>query len=505
MECSKLTDSVGWEGDVLGRRDVANFLDGVISAKVAAQQVNGQEGALCIAIDGDWGVGKTFFVDRWTKELSGKQFPVVRFDAWKNDLADDPLIGFISELKHTLEPWIARLPVSAKIRSGLAKRTKTVIKQAARATLPLAASAGTAFAARHFGDQGIAALKDAFGDGGDPDADVVKPAAQFKISDKALQAFFESALKQHQGKQTAISNLVEQLELLVEFMKGEPIIQLPLFIFIDELDRCRPDYAIRLLEGMKHLFNAKGVCFVVTTNLLQLSEAIKAVYGNNFDGYGYLKRFFDFEYQLPDPEGMAYARYLIKTSTLTNRKLQTGIRVKAGRWDSQAVALDVCFYRVAQLFSLTLRSQRQVLLQTEAAATALPNTHTIHIFYLFCLAATAHKRPDVIAVLNNNRPPNIGPFLDTLPNLTISYSGRRGNGDYHEGDIELKSLFNMYQGWSIKTRTELAQSSARDDDYPSGLLFDLARESEDARGLTPLSAYSRCVRLAGQMFKPLMD
>jgi len=500
-----LADSVEWEGDVLGRRDVANFLDGVISAKVAAQQVNGQEGALCIAIDGDWGVGKTFFVDRWTKELSGKQFPVVRFDAWKNDLADDPLIGFISELKHTLEPWIARLPVSAKIRGGLTRRAKTVIKQAARATLPLAASAGTAFAMRHLGEQGVGALKDAFGDVEVPEADVVKTAAQFKISDKVLQAFFDSALKKHQGRQAAITNLVEQLESLVEFMKGEPIIQLPLFIFIDELDRCRPDYAIRLLEGMKHLFNAKGVCFVVTTNLLQLSEAIKAVYGNNFDGYGYLKRFFDFEYQLPDPEGMAYARYLIRTSTLNHRLLDTGIRVKAGRWDSKAVALDVCFYRVAQLFSLTLRSQRQVLLQTEAAASALPMNHKIHIFYLFCLAATAHKRPDVISLLNSNKSPNVGPFLDGLPNLSIEYSGRRSNGDYHEGEMTLKTLFNMYQGWSVKTKTELAQGGARAEDYPSGLLFELVREPEDARGHSPLSAYSRCVRLAGQMFKPIAD
>ena len=75
----------------------------------------------------------------------------------------------------------------------------------------------------------------------------------------------------------------------------------PLVVVIDELDRCRPSYAVELLEVAKHLFRVDHVVFVLTVNRSELAHSIRSLYGNDFDGDGYLRRFFDIAFQLPAP------------------------------------------------------------------------------------------------------------------------------------------------------------------------------------------------------------
>ena len=83
---------------------------------------------------------------------------------------------------------------------------------------------------------------------------------------------------------------------------------LPLIVAIDELDRCRPSYAIELLEVAKHLFAVDHVVFVLAVNCEQLAHSVKALYGNDFDAEGYLRRFFDVDCQLPEPGRDAFIR-----------------------------------------------------------------------------------------------------------------------------------------------------------------------------------------------------
>ena len=75
----------------------------------------------------------------------------------------------------------------------------------------------------------------------------------------------------------------------------------PLIVMIDELDRCRPSYAVELLEIAKHLFSVDHIVFVLAVNRSQLAHSIRAVYGSGFDAEGYLRRFFDADFQLPAP------------------------------------------------------------------------------------------------------------------------------------------------------------------------------------------------------------
>lgn len=72
-----------------------------------------------------------------------------------------------------------------------------------------------------------------------------------------------------------------------------------ILIIIDELDRCKPTYAVEMLEIIKHFFNESNIIFMFGSNKKELSETIKKQYGNNFDGFKYLNRFFDFEFKLP--------------------------------------------------------------------------------------------------------------------------------------------------------------------------------------------------------------
>ena len=87
----------------------------------------------------------------------------------------------------------------------------------------------------------------------------------------------------------------------------------PFYVLVDELDRCRPTYAISLLERAKHLFEVNDVVFIVATDTKQLSSAIRAVYGQEFDSPRYLGRFFDRTYEFDTPENSAFVAHMVST------------------------------------------------------------------------------------------------------------------------------------------------------------------------------------------------
>lgn len=83
-----------------------------------------------------------------------------------------------------------------------------------------------------------------------------------------------------------------------------------LVIFIDELDRCKPSFAVELLEIIKHYFNSDKVIFVLSTNLKEFQYCIKHYYGEGFDGWKYLDRFIDIRLTLPIITVEDYCKYL---------------------------------------------------------------------------------------------------------------------------------------------------------------------------------------------------
>jgi len=95
-------------------------------------------------------------------------------------------------------------------------------------------------------------------------------------------------------------------------------VPLPVFVLIDELDRCRPPYAIAMLERIKHLFEIPDVVFVVATDSEQLVHSIRAVYGQDFSGSRYLTRFFDLSYTFPAPKTLGLVRSFLNEMPRAN-------------------------------------------------------------------------------------------------------------------------------------------------------------------------------------------
>lgn len=99
-----------------------------------------------------------------------------------------------------------------------------------------------------------------------------------------------------------------RVELKKEMKDYQKDINKKIVFFVDELDRCRPNFAIELLEVIKHLFDIDNFIFIVAIDKEQLSHSIANIYGQNMDTEGYLRRFFDLDYKLPKIDTRQYIK-----------------------------------------------------------------------------------------------------------------------------------------------------------------------------------------------------
>ena len=117
---------------------------------------------------------------------------------------------------------------------------------------------------------------------------------------KSLRPTHRKGFRAYQGAQQTLRDFRDTLQDAASSL-SESEGGLPLVVVIDELDRCRPSYAAELLEIAKHLFAVDHVVFVLAVNQDQLAHSMCSLYGNAFDGAGYLRRFFDIDLRLPEP------------------------------------------------------------------------------------------------------------------------------------------------------------------------------------------------------------
>ena len=128
---------------------------------------------------------------------------------------------------------------------------------------------------------------------------------------ETLDKLFEDKINSYSQQIQSIEDFKSQLSTLSSKLESkssqlepnnkklEPNNKTPIVIIIDELDRCRPTFAVEILETIKHLFSVPNVCFILVINKKQLVETIKSVYGQGFDATTYLEKFFTFEVELP--------------------------------------------------------------------------------------------------------------------------------------------------------------------------------------------------------------
>ncbi|WP_392343272.1 P-loop NTPase fold protein [Pseudoalteromonas prydzensis] len=237
-------------------------------------------------LNAEWGAGKTYFLKRWSQEL--KNFPVVYIDAWQQDYSDDPFLTVISGI-------IKQLQLQAKFDITIPKSAVSMFKAVAPAiaqglTKKISGIDIDELHALLFSDDEI-------------DNDQNQNTNKLTGSDfsPAVKALAQNLIKDHEAKNKSIEVIKSKLADWVSKFEQQEDRTLPIFVFIDELDRCRPSYAVEMLETIKHIFDVKGIVFVVATDTEQLQHTIKSIYGEGFDAKVYLGRFFNSRYSLKRP------------------------------------------------------------------------------------------------------------------------------------------------------------------------------------------------------------
>ncbi|ATG44320.1 KAP family P-loop domain protein [Phaeobacter piscinae] len=233
---------------------------------------------LVIALDGAWGSGKSFFLKCWVGEHLKREettTQTVYFDAFQHDFLDDPLIALTGAIAERFED-----PAQTDNAQGTEQSQK--MKKAAwaigRGILRIGASVATAGATEVLSGIGDT-IAEAVGD-------EAKTLINSSVGDVEATKFWNA----HDARITAMEAFRSALTELTEPNdKGRP--QRKLVIVIDELDRCRPDYALSLLEIIKHFFNVDGVHFVLGVNLKELQNSVKARYGIGVEAETYLQKF----------------------------------------------------------------------------------------------------------------------------------------------------------------------------------------------------------------------
>lgn len=289
-----------WSKDKLNRKNYADFLYKVICS---AQVNNDEDNALIFSIDGDWGTGKSFFINIWMQQLQKDGHLVSRFDAWKNDIIDDPLIGFISHVYSAIESWKDQLPIDDLALDAAKDKTEKILSSVKEKMLPICTEVVKGLAKKGASYLVTEEVVD-FVLQNNKSADEASLIKDNAVASKLI----ENKILAHNKNIQVIEKFKEELssaayELTKALGKKGPVI-----IFIDELDRCRPDYAVRLLEVLKHVFNSKGICFISSANISQLEHSIKTIYGSEFNSELYLDRFFNYRLVLPKPSVGDYIR-----------------------------------------------------------------------------------------------------------------------------------------------------------------------------------------------------
>jgi hypothetical protein len=394
---------IAWLGDKLNRQSEGEFLTDYLTNKYTIDTAEHNKNFV-LNVNADWGFGKTYFLQNLSIELENRQHQVVYFDAWKNDFSDKPMLGFIAEINDALSLFMDKDDSKIqKAKSGIKEKLLKLKSSAA----PLMAG----FLAKQLVGASFDQIEELFNDEDAPEEnatqqnssgslqkDVVKTVSS--ITTKAA----EFALKEHSNTKKSIEAFKVNLKDLVDYIQAETGFKLPLFILVDELDRCRPNYAIELLETIKHLFDVDGVYFIVATASHQLSHSVNAVYGNNFESKRYLNRFFDQEYKLATPNQQEYCQFLWdKYIPDKNVFLYLFSDNYYKSSDDENINMNVVLVNlVAQYTRSSLRDIEQAVKLLQAINLTYPDKlySILVIFLIFCKI----RHPDLFIMIKNKWP-----------------------------------------------------------------------------------------------------
>lgn len=219
-------------------------------------------------MEGGWGIGKTVFTHRLiqkieTKEGLSRPVQCLYIDAFRSDYIEDPLFMLISSIANFLK---GREERDGEWKKSVLPLAKSLLKIGGKAAFSYVFRQGLEDAGKDIS----LALKDSV--------------------DKGLDFAVNALIEENQKMDEHIDILKKALKKIVEDCQ--------LIIFIDELDRCRPDFSVSLLERIKHIFDVPDVKFFLVANREQLLTSIDHIYGHGICAQRYLDKFLKFSFIL---------------------------------------------------------------------------------------------------------------------------------------------------------------------------------------------------------------
>ncbi len=282
----------GFSGiDIFGREKTADFI---------LNLATGVEDNMTLALDAPWGSGKSFFLKQFKKKAEQQGFPCIVFDAFKNDITDSAFAAISGEIVSELNETEG---ISGQVKAGF----KNAAAGAGKLLLKGALNAGVSFATAGLcSADNIQKLMD--GAGGKNAAEAVAKGLSAMLN-SASESAMSGLVEAHAESQKTISDLRDAVKIasekMVEELAEEGEEKNPLkraFFIIDELDRCRPDFAIDVLEVVKHFYDVENIVFIYSADFEKLNGAIKQRYGEGVDPQRYIEKFIDFWIQFPSKE-----------------------------------------------------------------------------------------------------------------------------------------------------------------------------------------------------------
>ena len=303
-----------------------------------ADILNSIEDSCSIAIDGRWGSGKTFFVhqvkmfldanndflhgmNEEDKESIISEWKLlhkncepeyqaqisVYYDAWENDNDEDPVLSLIYTILKNVDADFS-IPSDADF-------------------MKIASNVLEFFTGKNWN-----ALIDGF-----RSKDPLDELRKAKAIEEEIRSFLDALLEERGNR---------------------------LVVFVDELDRCKPSYAVRLLERIKHYFSNNRITFVFSINTNELQHTIKRCYGDEFDASRYLDRFFDLRVSLPPANIESFYRSI--------------------NFNSNRYLYDYMCHAVISKYNFSLREIARYIKITKIAAHK--PTHNVNNEYSFAFA-----------------------------------------------------------------------------------------------------------------------
>lgn len=255
--------------DVLGRKFFAEALLNVI---------NTYKGGAVIGLNGKWGSGKSTFVEMFRSwlELNDDHTPfcTAYLNAWEHEYLGDPTLAMLSCVQSLLpnenEDYVQASSKWSGVNDCLQTLRRSVINNViSKVSFGLIS----------------------------PDA-VDKACDQINKASKTNYLYRSSDIAAYQQEYGAFKLFKESLEEYIGAIAE--ISRNPVIIFIDELDRCNPSYAVSLLERIKHLFSTENAIFILSIDKDELCHSICGYYGSdNFSAKEYLRRFIDIDISMP--------------------------------------------------------------------------------------------------------------------------------------------------------------------------------------------------------------